>query len=76
MTTLIPEAADRLTPPWRFRLGDNIYVRGRGFDETFKVVGGELWLGFPHLTLVDPAGRTWRVAQIECSSRPITYRKG
>ncbi len=72
----VPEFEERLTHPWRFRLGNSVYVRGRGFDETFKVVGGELWLGFPHYTLLDPAGRTWRVAQIECSSRPIVYRKG
>lgn len=62
--------------PWRFSLGDEVYVLGRPSDSTYKVVGGELWMGFPHLHAVGPAGKTWRFPQIHCSSRPIEYRKG
>lgn len=76
MNAHLPEANSRLTHPWRFRLGDVVYVRGRALDSTYKIVGGELWMGCPHLTLLDLDGKAWRVAQIECSSKPITFRKG
>lgn len=62
--------------PWRFRLGDLAYVKGHPLDATFTVIGGELYFGFPHLKLFDREGYTWRVPQIHCSSKPITYRKG
>lgn len=76
MSSLLPEANDRLTRPWRFRLGDVVYVRGRSQDRTFKIIGGELWMGCPHLTVLDLDGKAWRVAQIECSPRPISFQKG
>lgn len=76
MTVSVPQAHERLNYPWRFRLGDHVYIRGRGLSETFVVVAGELWLSCPHLTVVDADGRAWRVAQIECSAKPITFRKG
>lgn len=75
MTVPVPQAHERLTYPWRFHLGDHIYIRGRGLTETFVVIGGELWLNCPHLIVADLDNRAWRVAQIECSSRPITFRK-
>lgn len=62
--------------PWRFRIGSLVYVKGHPTDDTFTVIGGELWLGFPHLHLYDRDGRTWRVPQLHCSSKPITFRKG
>jgi len=62
--------------PWRFPLGAAVYVKGHPLHDTFTVVGGELWLGFPHYHLYDRDGRTLRVPQIHCSSKPITYRKG
>jgi hypothetical protein len=43
---------------------------------TFKVTGGELWLGWPHLHAVDDTGKAWRLPQIHCSSKPIVFRKG
>lgn len=76
MSASVPEANERLTYPWRFHLGDLVYVRGRAMDATYRVIGGELWLGCPHLNVLDLNGQAWRVAQIECSSRPITFRKG
>jgi hypothetical protein len=71
---LAPEPGDLRTYPWRFQLGETAYVKGWPLDSTFTVVGGELWLGFPHLQLVDPAGKLWRIPQLHCSSKPITYR--
>jgi hypothetical protein len=62
--------------PWRFRIGSLVYVVGRPLDATYTVIGGELWMGFPHLHLHGRDGTTWRVAQLHCSSKPITYRKG
>jgi hypothetical protein len=62
--------------PWRFRIGSLVYIVGRPLHDTFTVVGGELWLGWPHLKVYDRDGLTWRVPQIHCSSKPITYRKG
>lgn len=76
MKTTIPEQTERLIHPWRFRLGDTVYARGRSIDDTFVVIGGELWLSCPHLKLLDRDGLCWRIAQIECSSKPITFRKG
>lgn len=62
--------------PWRFRIGDLVYIKGHPLDETYTVTGGELWLGFPHLKLYHRDGSMWRVPQIHCSSKPITFRKG
>lgn len=62
--------------PWRFRIGSLVYVKGHPTDDTFTVIGGELWLGFPHLHLYDRDGKTWRIPQLHCSSKPITFRKG
>lgn len=75
---LAPEPGEAFPPPypWRFRLGATVYVKGHPLHDTFSVVGGELWMGFPHLHLFDKDGRTLRVPQIHCSSKPITYRKG
>lgn len=61
--------------PWRFRPGDFVYVVGRRRDETLEVIGGELWCNFPHLHLRDAAGDVWRVSQLQCSSKTITFRK-
>ena len=81
---VIPSVALPISPvptaahpyPWRFAPGDEVYVLGRAPEETFKVIGGELWLSFPHLHAVDTAGKTWRLPQIHCSSKPIVFRKG
>ena len=60
--------------PWRFKLGDGAYVLGRPQDRSLEVVGGELWMGFPHLLLRDHEDDIWRVPQLHCSSKPITFR--
>jgi len=67
-TPLAPEPTATRTHPWRFTLGDTIYALGH--PASFTVVGGELWLGCPHLHAVDIDGRTWRLPQLHCASRP------
>lgn len=75
--TLAPAPVDsHQVYPWRFRIGSLVYVKGHPLEDTFTVIGGELWLGFPHLHLYDRDGRTWRIPQLHCSSKPITFRKG
>lgn len=76
MTLAATPAETNQVYPWRFRIGSAVYVKGHPLDERFTVLGGELWMGFPHLHLYDCDGRTWRVPQIHCSSKPITFRKG
>lgn len=73
---LAPAPSEQRNYPWRFRLGDSVHVAGHPLDATFTVTGGELWLGFPHLQLLDEAGKLWRIPQLHCSSKPINYRKG
>lgn len=72
----IPAAREPITKPWRFRMGNTVFIRNRPTDARFVVVGGELWVGFPHLKVQDEQGKTWLVSQLECSSKPISYRKG
>lgn len=57
--------------PWRFSLGEYVYVLGHPKNDRYKVAGGELWYQFPHLHLVDPWGKLWRIPQLHCSSKPI-----
>lgn len=64
--------ADHPRYPWRFSLGDNIYLLRRTQDTTFEVIGGELHLRCPHLHVRDVLGATWRVPQLHASSKPIS----
>ena len=74
--SLAPVPTHHRPYPWRFSLGDTVYVLGHPSAASFKVVGGELWFSFPHLHLVDETGHTWRIPQLHCSSKTITFRKG
>jgi hypothetical protein len=56
--------------PWTYRLGQDVYVAGHS-QFSYKVTGGELWLGFPHYHLLDADGHTWRITQLRVSSKPI-----
>lgn len=56
--------------PWRFTLGQNVYTTHQLTERPLKIIGGELWLGFPHLHLLDENGHQWRVPQLHCSSKP------
>lgn len=67
---LAAEPGPTLAYPWRFTLGQHIYALGH--INSVQVVGGELWLGFPHLHCADWSGKTWRIPQIHCSAKPIT----
>lgn len=73
---LAPTPIHKPTFPWRFSLGDFVYVWKRPSTETVEVIGGELWCNFPHLLVRDAAGDTWRIPQLHCSSKTITFRKG
>jgi hypothetical protein len=53
--------------PWRWQLGRTVHALGHA--EPLKVVGGELWLGCPHLHLIDGDGVVWRVPQLHTSSK-------
>ena len=57
--------------PWRFRLGQDVYIAGRPQNTTFEVVGGLLHRGFPHLLVRDLLGSTHRIPQLAASSIPI-----
>lgn len=70
--------SDKRVYPWRFVIGQSIYVLPvenghvlRDREELVDVVGGELWMGAPHLHVRDAYGVTWRVPQIHCSSLPF-----
>lgn len=80
----IPTIRMRLAPspvkgdkpyPWQFELGQAVYVKDHPYETVFAVLGGELWMGFPHYVLLDNAGKTWRVAQIQCSSKSLEPKK-
>jgi len=76
MPPVIPTKPQRKAPapenayvyPWRFRIGDVIYALGH--STSFTVVGGELWMGCPHVHATAVDGRLWRLPQLHCSSRP------
>jgi len=67
---MAPEPTDRLVYPWRFRLGEVVYAIGQ--PTSFTVVGGEIWMGCPHLLTAGIDGRTWRLPQIHCATKPIS----
>lgn len=66
---LAPEPQGDTVYPWRWKLGQQVHALGHG--EALKVLGGELWMGCPHLHLLDSDGRVWRVPQLHTSSRAI-----
>lgn len=75
-TATTPRAAtpsERSVFPWRFRQGDYLYALSHAYP--LLVVGGELWLGFPHYHLLDYAGKTWRIPQLHCSSKASGVKK-
>ena len=65
-----PEPGPMAQHPWTYRLGQDVYVAGHS-QFSYKVTGGELWLGFPHYHLMDADGKTWRIPQLRVSSKPI-----
>lgn len=71
---LSPAPGAMQTHPWRFTLGQPVYITKRATTRTFEVIGGFLRSGFPHLYVRDSTGRILRVPQLHCSSRPIVTR--
>jgi len=65
---------DKATYPWRYHIGQRLYVRGWPLSDTVQVVGGELWIGCPHYLALDMDGKTWRLPQLHVSSKPISDR--
>lgn len=61
--------------PWRFSMGDNLYLYTHQIEEhTFKVVGGELHDGMPHYHVLAPDGHVWVMAQLLMTSRILPKR--
>lgn len=74
----VPVSSDLLLGqrPWRFKVGDWVYIYRQSQDVTFQVIGGELWRGFPHYLVRDTVtDDTWRVPQLHLSSKPIAFCK-
>lgn len=71
-----PEPGTERCYPWRFKVGDYVHVLNAPREGSFQVVGGELWMGCPHLHCQALDGSTWRIPQLRCSAKPITFQKG
>lgn len=71
---LTPEPGLMQAHPWRFTLGQSVYLAGRRQTMSYEVVGGELHRGFPHLHVRDIAGPILRVPQLCASSKPIPVK--
>ena len=61
--------------PWRFIPGDLVHVRGWHPEEPAEVLAQITSRRWPHYLVRDVAGATWRVSQLELSSKPIPYEK-
>ncbi len=59
--------------PWRFALGDQVYVQGWPGNETAVVTAQQTInrARFPHYLIVDSVGIEWRVSQLHLSRSPI-----
>jgi len=59
--------------PWRFRIGERVFVRGWSVLEEGYIV--EMVQpapgGFPHYLVATRAGAEWQIAQLELSRSPI-----
>lgn len=64
-----PHPSDTKQYPWRFRVGDDVYVWKQRDEFSLRVVGGELYYGCPHLFLQDHEDQLWRVPQIQVTSK-------
>ena len=68
--TAAPAPGKEAVFPWRWKLGDRVYALGH--SDSLRVLGGELWIGCPHLHLIDGEGMVWRVPQLHTSSKAIS----
>lgn len=68
---LCPEPGERRLFPWRFTIDQDVYVFDQPYTQSVRVVGGELYMGWPHLFVEDVLGHTWRIPQIHVMSKPL-----
>lgn len=61
--------------PWRFKIGQAVYVRGWPVDAT-ALITAQLAASdvFPHYLAVDNDGNEWQLPQIHLSTSPIIER--
>jgi hypothetical protein len=71
---LNPSPGEMQSHPWRFTLGQSVYLAGRPPSLTYLVTGGFIHNGFPHLLLSDSLGNRIQVPQLCASSKPIVVR--
>lgn len=58
--------------PWRFQVGDQVWVRGWK-DDHARIVSRQITgNGWPHYRVIDEIGAEFIVPQIHISSRPIS----
>ncbi len=69
---LAPTPTSAPVYPWRFTLGQTVYALGWPSTDNFTIVGGELWMGFPHLIALDRDGKAWRLPQLHCATKPTS----
>ena len=65
--------------PWKYKLGQWVYVLNDDKERQYKIVGGQLAgvAGWPHYELENWENRIHlRVAQTQVSSRPPSFRHG
>jgi len=71
---LAPHPGTMQAHPWRFTVGQKVYLSGRPPTHTYEVTGGFLYNRFPHLLLLDSTGHQLQVPQLCATSKPIPTR--
>lgn len=71
---LAPAPGSMQSHPWRFTLGQRVYLAGRPPTLSYEVTDGFLHNGFPHLLLTDDLGNRLQVPQLCATSKPIPTR--
>jgi hypothetical protein len=63
--------------PYRFKEGDEAYVRGWDQSTSVKVTTAVGFgdSAFPHYMVIDAEGCEWRIPQVAMSSKPIVEHK-
>lgn len=69
---LASQPSDAINYPWRFTLGEWVFIRGFASEKTFQIRDGFIHKGMPHLIVRSSySGGTWRIPQLHASSSPI-----
>lgn len=62
--------------PWRFKVDQEVYVRGWSQETPCRVVHKMHADGmFPHYEITDFLGGRWLISQLELSSKPILIKE-